>query len=131
MRATSLLLAIALLQACACSGGTKKGPTPPAGGDAGAVASAAGGDAAPPVAEPLTGTECDALVDHVVELAARERAGKVDADAASTPEEVAATQAKLRAELRASCLAETTRQVWQCAMRAENREALRACYAAR
>jgi hypothetical protein len=105
---------------CACSGGSPKGGTTPGARDAGA------GDAAKTDPDaPLTNAECDAFIDHMVDMAERQRAA-ADPEKAATPEELARVKASRREQERGECL-KIPRPVWQCAMAAQTPQAYVDC----
>ncbi|HTM20447.1 MAG TPA: hypothetical protein VL172_08070 [Kofleriaceae bacterium] len=130
MRMPVVLAVAAAAALAACSGGSgKKTPMPPGGGDGGDGGGAHdGGTAAIDPDAPLTDKECDAFIDHTVVIGEMQRVATKGKEVAATPEELAKVQASRRGDPkeRSACL-QLPRNVWQCAMKAQDPQAFVDC----
>jgi small lipoprotein (TIGR04454 family) len=88
--------------------------------DAGA---SAGPDAAP---GPLTESECEAVIDHILDAQLAEMAKHKKADEMPTDEQVANLRVKLRGEMMDQCLV-WDRASYQCIMAAPDLAAIEVC----
>ena len=78
---------------------------------------------------PLSTAECARLIHHVMALARPGHAETVEPEGVPTDEQVAAANAKLRAEQTQACIRTVTRPAFDCAMAAKTVASYKACAA--
>lgn len=136
-----LVLLLGLAGGLAACGGRPASPSTPSASQPGSNASTSPGDAGqpgpvaetPPDQEPGTGAasavteaECQALLEHVVEVANRAHAQTVTPETAPTEAQLADIRARMAPEFIPMCLG-LDRTTITCQMRASTRDQLLAC----
>lgn len=131
MRRRLVVLVLAVAAACGGGGGGKGGGTTTTGGPATGGATATDGASTSSTAtdgRPLERADCLRLLDRYLELELAELRATRPAEEIPTDEQVAAIRADMEKEDLAGCIGQP-RAPFECAMRADSKAALRACFA--
>jgi hypothetical protein len=133
LRACRLLAAIAaVVMLWGCPGGSGKGDgtgpgtaggAAPGSNDAGVATAAADASTSPNLSE----AECNALVDHVLDVQLTKMRAELPADKVPTDDQVKQIRENLGAEMMPTCLSAFDRPSFDCMMAATTVDALYAC----